>query len=198
MLAGISAMLARHKGLADPASAMSIRPEDLTVSGLSRSPLPGGIKPAAVADLFQRAAWDYREVLAQTRQLAQTAEEQARRIEELEAEIASLGADAVGRKDPDELARRLLASTHRMALEQREQARRESELVLKKAERRAERIEREVRRRLEGEIYQLEKLDALREELCGGLRSTLEAIAALGDNGGLSEHDGDGTRSSSR
>ncbi|HEU5477034.1 MAG TPA: DivIVA domain-containing protein [Gaiellaceae bacterium] len=164
---------------------MSIQPEDLTVSGLPRSPLPGGIKADAAADLLQRAAWDYSTVLAQARQLAETVEEQARRIEELEAQIASLEAEAAARKDPDELAHRLLASAHRTAREEREEARRESELLLKKAERRAERIEQEARRRVEGEISQLEQLNALRQELSGGLRSTLEAIVALGSDGGF-------------
>jgi hypothetical protein len=159
---------------------MSIRPEDLMVSGLPRSPLPGGIKADAVADLLQRAARDYREVLGKARQLAEAAEAQARHIEELEAQIASLAADAAARSDPDELARRLLESAHRTAREERESARRNGELLLKEAERRAERIELEARRRLEYEISQLERLDALRDELSGGLRPTLEAIVALG------------------
>ena len=55
---------------------------------MPRSPLPGGIKADAAADLLQRAAWDYRAVLAQTRQLAETVEEQARRIGDLEAQLA--------------------------------------------------------------------------------------------------------------
>jgi hypothetical protein len=80
---------------------MTIRPEDLTVSWLPRSSLPGGIKPDAVADLLQRAAWDYREALAQARQLAETLEERARRVEELEAQVASLEADSAARKSPD-------------------------------------------------------------------------------------------------
>ena len=83
---------------------MTIRPEDLTVSALPRSPLPGGIKPDAVADLLERTAWDYRTALKQARELTKTLHEQARRVEELEAQIASLKADAVTRKDPDKLA----------------------------------------------------------------------------------------------
>jgi cell division initiation protein len=181
----LSLRLARSKRLAYRASAMSIRPEDLTVSGLPRSNLPGGIKPDAAADLLQRVAWDFRAALTQNQQLDKVVGEQARRIEELEAQIASLEADAARRKDPDELSRRLLASAHRTAREEREEARRESELLLKKAERRAERIELEARRRLEGEILQLERLDTLRTELCSGLRSTLQAIVALGNGDGL-------------
>lgn len=137
----------------------------------------------AAADLLQRAAADYGEALAQARRLAETVEEQARRIEELEAQVASLRADVGARKHPDELAWTLLASAQRLAREQREEARRESELLLKKAERRAERIESDVRRRLEGGFSELERFDALRQELSGQLRSTLEAIVALGKNG---------------
>ena len=164
---------------------MPIRPEDLTVAGLPKSPLPGGIKTDAAEDLLQRAAWDYRAVLGQTRQLAETVEEQILRIEELEVQVASLEAAASARKDPDEIAHRLLASAHRSAREELEEARRESELLLKKAERRAEKIEQDARRRVEGEMSELERLDALREELCASLRSTLEAIAALGADGPL-------------
>jgi len=166
---------------------MRIRPEELTVSDLPRSPLPGGIKADAAADLLQRAAWDYRTVLGQARQLAKAVEEQALRIEEqavrieeLEAQIASLETRAAPRRDPDELARRVLASTHQTAREEREEARREGELLLKKAERRAERIELEARRRIEAEIAQLDHLESVRQELCARLRSSLEAIKELG------------------
>jgi cell division septum initiation protein DivIVA len=145
---------------------MTLRPEDLTISGLPRSPLPGGIKADAVADLVQQAASDLRSARA--------------RIEQLEAKVASLEADASARKDPYELGKAVLASAHRMADEQRETARHESELVLKKAEGRAVRIELDAQRRLDDGISQLEQLEALRVDLSGRLRSTLEAIAALG------------------
>jgi cell division septum initiation protein DivIVA len=164
---------------------MAIRPDELTISALPRSPLPGGIKAGAAADLLQRAASDYREALVQTKRLGETVAEQARRIEELEAQVAS-------RKDPDEVARTLLASARQKAREQREEARRESELLLKKAERRAERIELDARRRLEGGLSELEQLEAFRNELSGRLRSTLETIVALGDGDG----DGDGSAGS--
>jgi chromosome segregation ATPase len=158
---------------------MSIRPEDLTISGLPRSSLPGGIKVSAAADFLERAAWDYRTALGQAQQLAKTVGEQARRIKELEAQIASLEADVAARRDPDELARRLLAS----AREEREEARRESQLLLKKAERRAERIELAAHRRLQSETSQLKQFDVLREQLRDGVRSALETIMALDEDG---------------
>ena len=145
---------------------MTLRPEDLTISGLPRSPLPGGIKADAVADLVQLAASDLRSARA--------------RIEQLEAKVASLEADASARKDPYELGKAVLASAHRLADEQRETARHESELVLKKAEGRAVRIELDAQRRLDDGISELEQLEAVRVELSGRLRSTLEAIVALG------------------
>ncbi len=144
---------------------MTLRPEELSISGLPRSPLPGGIKADAVADLVQQAASDLRSARA--------------RIEQLEAKVASLEADASARKDPYELGKAVLASAHRLADEQRETARHESELVLKKAEGRAVRIELDAQRRLDDGISQLEQLEAFRVELSGRLRSTLEAIVAL-------------------
>lgn len=136
------------------------------MSGLPRSPLPGGIKADAVAELVKQAAWDLRSAHAQ--------------IQQLEAKVASLEADASARKDPYELGKAVLASAHRMADEQRETARQESELALKKAEGRAVRIELDAQRRLDDGISQLEQLEAFRVELSGRLRSTLEAIVALG------------------
>src|SRR5438309_316209 len=88
--------------------AMRIRPEELTVSALPRSPLPGGIKTDAAAQLLQRAARDYRDAVAEIRRLDQIVEKQTRRIEELEVQVASLEADVTARKNPDELARTLL------------------------------------------------------------------------------------------
>jgi cell division septum initiation protein DivIVA len=162
---------------------MPIRPEDLSVSGLPRTSLPGGLKTEAVDDLLRRAAWDYQEALAQLRQFAETVQEQARRIEELEARLASGGADAGARKDPDELGRTLLEAAQRAARERREEARREAELLLKKAARRAERIELDTRRRLENSLAEVEELEAFRAEISRGLRSTLETIVALGADG---------------
>jgi cell division initiation protein len=145
---------------------MPMRPEDFTISGLPRSPLPGGVKADAASDLLQRAASDYRIALV--------------RIEELEAQLASLEAKAAARKDPYELGRKILASAHEGAREQREEARRESELLLKKAERRATRIELDAQRRLDDGVTELEQLEVFRRELSGRLRSTLEAIVAIG------------------
>jgi cell division septum initiation protein DivIVA len=148
---------------------MSMRPEDLTISGLPRSSLPGGVKADAAADLLERAASAYRAALA--------------RIEELEAQVSSLKAEAASRKDPFELGRSMLESAHRKAQEHREDARRESELLLKKAERRATRIELDAQRRLDDGLSELEQLATFRAELSGRLRSTLEAIVALGGDG---------------
>jgi cell division septum initiation protein DivIVA len=166
---------------------VAIRPEDLTISALPRSALPGGLKADAAAALLESAARDYRESLAKSKRLTETVEQQARRIEELEAQVASLEAEAAARKDPDELARTLLSSAQRRVRDQREEARRETELLLRKAARRAERIEQDARRRLEKELLELGQLDAFREEVSERLRSTLEAIVAFGD-GNAGDH----------
>ena len=162
------------------ASAMPISPEDLTVSALPRSSLPGGIKTDAAADLLKRVAWDYGQALMQIRRLAETVEQQGRHIEELEAHVASLEAGAGARKSPDETGRALLEAAQRTARERREEARREAELLLKKAARRAESIELEARRQIESGLVELEQLQTFREEISRGLRSTLEAIVAFG------------------
>ena len=65
---------------------MPMRPEELTISGLARTPLPGGIKTEAAAELLKRAAYDLRSAQAW--------------IAHLEAKVASLEADASARKDP--------------------------------------------------------------------------------------------------
>lgn len=114
-----------------------IRPEDLNLSALPRSPL-GHLKADAVAELLQRAAWDYRESLALNQRLAAQVRDLTHRIEELTAQVTSLEEVAARHKDPDELARTLLASAQRAAREERESARREAELLLKKANRRAQ------------------------------------------------------------
>ena len=152
---------------------MPMRPEELTITGLPRSPLPGGIKADAAADLLTRAASDLRSALE--------------RVQELEARVASLEAEAEAatRRDPYELGKSVLATAHQKAHDQREAARAESELILKKAERRALRIELDAQRRLDDGVSELERLEAFRGKLSGQLRSTLEAIVALsGDRSG--------------
>jgi cell division septum initiation protein DivIVA len=149
---------------------MLMRPEELTISELPRSSLPGGIKVDAARELLERAAFAYQAALA--------------RIDELEAQVSSLK-DAASRKDPYELGRTMLQSAHQKAQEHREDARRESEALLKKAERRATRIELDAQRRLDDGLAELEQLATFRAELSGRLRSTLEAIVALGGSGTL-------------
>jgi cell division septum initiation protein DivIVA len=156
-----------------------LRPEDLDVSGLPRSPF-GGVKADATAELLRRAAWEYREALAQNTRLTRTVEELNARIEELEAEVVSLEATSAERKDPDELARALLASAQRLAREQREAARHESELLLKKVRARAREIEDGARKRAGAQRSELARLQAVRAELSGELRKAVEAMLALG------------------
>jgi cell division septum initiation protein DivIVA len=165
-----------------------LRPEDLNLSALPRSPL-GHLKPDAVGDLLQHAAWDYREALAQNQRLTSTVEELTRRVEELTAEVASLQEAAARRKEPDELARSLLASAQRAAREERESARREAELTLKKAARRADRMQQQGSERLS----ELARLEALRDDAVTRLRGMLETIvsrhAATDGRYGVVEHD---------
>ena len=154
-----------------------LRPEDLNLSALPRSPL-GHLKTEAVSELLQRAAWDYRETLAQNQRLTSTVEELSRRVDELTAQVASLEEVAARRKDPDELARSLLASAQRAAREEREAARREGELVLKKAARHAHKVDEDLARAHADRVSEITRLEGLRDELTARLRGMLETIAS--------------------
>lgn len=153
----------------------SLRPDDLSVSALPRSPL-GHLKIDAVEELLQRAAWDYRELLGRNQQLANQVEQLTQRVDELMVEIGSLEEAATKRKSPDELARALLAAAQRTARAERDAARREAESTLKKARMRAESMERDVARRTEQQLDDLARLQALREDLVTQLRSLLETV----------------------
>jgi cell division septum initiation protein DivIVA len=154
-----------------------LRPEDLNLSALQRSPL-GHLKADAVGDLLQRAAWDYRETLAENQRLTRTVEELGRRVEELTKQVASLEEVAARRKDPDELARSLLASAQRAAREERESARREGELILRKAAQRADKLDENVARREADRLSEIARLETLRDELLTRLRRMLETLAS--------------------
>lgn len=153
-----------------------LRPEDLTLSALPRTPL-GHLKTDSVGELLQHAAWDYREALAESQRLTKSVEDLGRRVEELMAQVASLEEAAARRKSPDELARSLLASAQRAAREQRESARREGELILKKATERAERVEEDAARRGADRLAEIARLEGFRDELLGRFRGMLETLA---------------------
>lgn len=164
-----------------------LRPEDLNLSALPRTPL-GHLKTDAVGELLQHAAWDYREALAENQRLAKSVEELGRRVEELTAQVTSLEEAAARRKSPDELARSLLASAQRTAREERESGRREGELILKKAAERAEKLEEDAARRAADRLAEIARLEDLREELLGRFRGMLETLASrygLGPEGGI-------------
>lgn len=154
----------------------SLRPDDLSVSALPRSPL-GHLKTEAVEELLQRAAWDYREVLGQNHQLTLEVDQLTRQVEQLMAEIVSLEEAVSKRKNPDELARTLLASAQRTARAERDAARHEAESTLKKARTRAERVEKDMARRIEQHLDELARLEALRNDVIKTLRASLEEVA---------------------
>jgi DNA repair exonuclease SbcCD ATPase subunit len=167
-----------------------IRPDELDIAALPRNPL-GHLKAEAVADLLQRASWDYREALALNQRLAAQVRELTQRVEELTTQLSSLEEAAARRKQPDELARTLLAAARR----EQESARREGELLLKKAARRAEQLEADARHRAEGGHSDLARLEALREDMIAQLRKTLGEIAvwhrdAAGELGGAGHEGG--------
>lgn len=154
-----------------------LRPEDLNLSSLPRTPL-GHLKTDAVGELLQHAAWDYREALAENQRLTKSVEDLVRRVEELTAQVATLEEAAARWKNPDELARSLLAAAQRTAREEREAARREGELILKKAAERAEKLEEDAARRGAHSLAEIARLEALRDELLGRFRGMLETLAS--------------------
>jgi cell division septum initiation protein DivIVA len=152
-----------------------LRPEDLDLSSVARSPF-GHLKADSLENLLQRAAWAYREALAENQGLARTVEELTERVEELTMQVASLEETTARHKEPDGLARSLLASAQRAARDEREAARREAELILKEAARRAGELEQEVSRREADHGSELARLEALRDDILVRLRGTLETI----------------------
>jgi DNA repair exonuclease SbcCD ATPase subunit len=154
----------------------SLRPDDLSISAIPRSPL-GHLKTEAVEELLQRAAWNLREVLGQNQQLTKKVEHLTQRLDELTAQIGSLEEAATKRKNPDELARALLASAQRTARAERDSARREAESTLKKARTRAESFEQDVARRTKQRLDELARVEALREDVVARLRGMLETLA---------------------
>jgi cell division septum initiation protein DivIVA len=155
---------------------MPMGPEELTLAGLPRASF-GGVRADAVDDLLRRAAWDYREVLAERQRLAQTVDELGRRIQELEAQIAaSAEQTSSAAKEPDELARSLFATARKEIREQRDAARTESELTLRKARRRASEIEGDGYRRAEAVRRELAMLEELRDNLSVQLRQVVESV----------------------
>jgi cell division septum initiation protein DivIVA len=158
-----------------------LRPEDLDISAVARSPF-GHLRADSVEQLLRRAAWAYREALAENQRLGQTVDDLTQRVEELTKQVASLEEATARYKERDELARTLLASAQRAAREERESARQEAELILKKAARRAGQLEQKAGRLEADRLSELARLDAWRDDTIARLRGTLEAIVAYGNH----------------
>jgi Domain of unknown function (DUF4115)/DivIVA protein len=152
-----------------------LRPEDLDLSAVARSPL-GYLKADSVEQLLQRAAWAYREALAENQRLGQTVDDLTQGVEELTRQVASLEEATARYREREELTRTLLASAQQAAREERESARQEAELILKKAARRAGQLEQKASRLEADRLSELARLDAWRDDTIARLRGTLEAI----------------------
>jgi cell division septum initiation protein DivIVA len=153
----------------------STRPEDLNLS-MARGPL-GHLQAATVETLLQRAAWDLREALAENQRLRRTVEDLTQRVEELTAKAADNEHAVARHQEPDGLTRTLLFSAQRAPLEEeREAARREAELMLKKATRRAKRLDEEIAQCEARHRSNLVRLERQRDAVIGRLRGVLEAI----------------------
>jgi cell division septum initiation protein DivIVA len=157
---------------------VSIRPEELTISGLPKTSF-GGVKADAVAELLKRVAWDYRGLLAENKKLSQQVDELKLVQQALALQVEVLEKAAVERREPDELGKALLGSAQRAAREQREAARREGELLLKKARRRAQEIEDDAQQVAAAGLADLAKLDELRHHAVSELREALQTIVAF-------------------
>jgi chromosome segregation ATPase len=154
----------------------TLRPEDLNLSAVPRNRL-GQLKEEGVVELLQRAAWDYREALAEKQRLARTVEELTQRTGELMEQVASLETAASRHREPDELARALLAAAQRTARESREIARQECEMMLKKAARRAETIEEDAA----GRAAEVARIEALQEQIVAEATERAATITATAE-----------------
>jgi hypothetical protein len=141
-----------------------------------------------VEKLLQRAAWAYREALAENQRLGRTVDDLTERVEDLTIQVASLEEATARYKERDELARTLLASAQRAAREERESARQEAELILKKAARRAGRLEQNASRLEADRLSELARLDAWRNDTIVRLRGALEAIVEYGSYNSDARH----------
>jgi cell division septum initiation protein DivIVA len=164
-----------------------LRPEDLDISAVARSPL-GHLKADSVEQLLQRAAWAYREALAENQSLGHAVVDLTQRVEELTRQVASLEEATARYKEREELTRTLLASAQRAAREERESARQEAELILKKAARREGQLEQKASRLEADRLSELARLEAWRDDTIARLRGTLEAIVGYGSYSSDTRH----------
>jgi cell division initiation protein len=153
------------------ADAVPMMPEEIDPGLLPRASV-GGFKPGPVHELLKRVAWDYRQLVHDNKQLQTQLTELQERAEGFERQLEALH----DRKPPDELARQALAASQRAARELRESTRRQCEVALKKARRRANRIDRD-KARAEAELRELQKLRrTARERLRSSLNAALQQV----------------------
>jgi cell division septum initiation protein DivIVA len=159
---------------------MPIDPEEIGPASLPRTSL-GGYKTGPTDELLKRVAWDYRQLVHEHRTLEEAADRLRGRVDELEAQVASLQGLLEVRRDPDEISRTLLAAAQRAARELRDSGRSDCEAMLKKAQARARQIEAEAQKQMDAASADLSRLQQLASQVRKELRAMLDTILAMGE-----------------
>jgi cell division septum initiation protein DivIVA len=137
---------------------------------------------AQIEELERRLASKQDEFTTALSSLSERAETDGdRRIAALESEIALLKRKLRAHESRAELTRAVLQAAQRAARDLRESARKDAIAVLKAAERRAVKIEREATVSARHSVTEIERLHRLESDLRERLRHTLEAV--IGENG---------------
>jgi cell division septum initiation protein DivIVA len=159
--------------------------------------LVGGLKQGPTQALLQRVALEVAHLSDENTRLEEEIETLNEEIERLQRRPADEAvepqagpaanvstepeAEMPAARVPDELARVVLAAAQRAAREIRESARRECELMLKKANTRTRKLERDLRHARVATDAELQELEALKRETCERMRSALQAILMTPD-----------------
>jgi cell division septum initiation protein DivIVA len=140
----------------------------------------GGYKAGPTEELLRRAAWDYRELVEDTKMLSTKVGELQTRIAELEKQVAQPEqGSGEGGENAEELANKVLTSAQQEASALLESARLESEAILSSARDRGREIESAAVRLAEDGKPDLAALYELRDRVRGEFRATLESFLAL-------------------
>jgi cell division septum initiation protein DivIVA len=148
-------------------------PDEINPARLPRNAM-GGYKAGPTEELLRRAAWDYRELVEDTKMLSTMVGELQTRIAELEKQVAQPEqGSGEGGENAEELANKVLTTALL------ESARLESEAILSSARDRGREIESAAVRLAEDGKPDLAALYELRDRVRGEFRATLESFLAL-------------------
>jgi cell division septum initiation protein DivIVA len=152
----------------------SIDPDEITADRLPRAYV-GGYAVEKTEELLRRASWDYRQLLHDYGLLSEEVELLHARVVELEQEGEGLRAQIAASENRAERVGAMINAAGRAARETRENARLDAELVLKKARRRAAKLEKALAKARSASAGELSEFARRRERIRADLREYLEA-----------------------